>query len=99
MYFALLWAGTLKTMQTWHVYILRCADRTLYTGITNDLAKRVTLHQSGKGAKYTRGRLPVKLVYHEWRRRKGTALRREAEIKKWSKERKEGLVANTKPAD
>ena len=79
-------------MQAWHVYILRCSDRTLYTGITNDLAKRVALHQSGKGAKYTRGRLPVKLVYHECRRTKGRSLRREAEIKKWSKDRKEELV-------
>ena len=82
----------LKSMETWHVYILRCGDRTLYTGITKDLAKRVAVHQSGKGSKYTRGRLPVKMVYHERRRTKGKALRREAEIKKWNKDRKEELV-------
>ena len=79
-------------MATWHVYILRCGDGTLYTGITNDLAKRVAVHQSGKGSKDTRGRLPVKLVYHERRRTKGQALRREAEMKKWGKDRKEALV-------
>ena len=83
----------LNTMDTWHVYILRCGDRTLYTGIA-DLAKRVALHESGKGSKYTRGRLPVKLIYHERRRTKGKALRREAEIKKWGKDRKEALVGN-----
>ena len=54
-------------METWHVYILRCADGTLYTGIAKDLAKRLEAHQSGNGAKYTRGRLPVKLVYQEQR--------------------------------
>ncbi len=78
-------------METWHVYILRCDDRTLYTGITKDLAKRVAVHQSGKGSKYTRGRLPVKMIYHERHRTKGKALRREAEIKKWNKDRKEEL--------
>jgi len=79
-------------METWHVYILRCGDGTLYTGVAKDLAKRVEAHQNGNGAKYTRGRLPVKLVYRERRRPKGRALRREAEIKRWSKERKEALV-------
>jgi predicted GIY-YIG superfamily endonuclease len=82
-----------RTMQAWHVYILRCADGSLYTGITTDLAKRVAVHQSGKGAKYTRGRLPVEIVYHEAQRSKGTALRREAEIKRWRKDRKEDLLA------
>ena len=79
-------------METWHVYILRCGDATLYTGVAKDLAKRVEAHQTGNGAKYTRGRLPLKLVYHERRRSKSRALRREAEIKRWSKERKEALV-------
>ncbi len=81
-----------RPWKPWHVYILRCGDGTLYTGVAKDLAKRVEAHQNGNGAKYTRGRLPVKLVYRERRRSKGKALRREAEIKKWSKDRKEELV-------
>ena len=79
-------------MKPWHVYILRCGDGTLYTGIALDLAKRIAVHQHGRGAKYTRGRLPVELVYKECQRTKGNALRREAEIKRWPKHRKEQLV-------
>lgn len=79
-------------METWHVYILRCSDGTLYTGIAKDLAKRVAAHETGNGAKYTRGRRPVKLVYRGRRRSKGRALEREAEIKRWSKERQEALL-------
>ena len=51
--------------KTWIVYILRCKDDTLYTGITDDLARRMAAHNSGKGAKYTRGRGPVEVVYTE----------------------------------
>ena len=86
------WDCILSPMETWHIYILRCSDGTLYTGVAKDLGKRVEAHETGNGAKYTRGRLPVKLVYRERRRSKGRALRREAEIKKWSKDRKEALV-------
>ena len=49
----------------WVVYILKCADGSLYTGVTNNLKKRVLAHQEGKGAKYTKGRLPLKVIYHE----------------------------------
>ena len=65
----------------WIVYILECADKTLYTGITNDMAARLEKHERGTGAKYTRGRGPHKIVYQEHHRTKGRALKREAGIK------------------
>jgi len=58
----------------WHVYIVRCADRTLYTGVAKDLPDRIAVHNSGRGAKYTRQRLPVKLVYSEAAADRGAAL-------------------------
>jgi len=67
------------------VYLLSCADETLYTGITNDLESRVAAHNSGTGAKYTCGRQPVKLVHHEIYENKSAALRRELEIKKMAR--------------
>ena len=76
------------------VYILRCADGSLYTGITTDLERRVTVHNSGKGAKYTRSRLPVAPVYRETVPDKGIALRREIEIKRLSREEKLQLIAS-----
>jgi putative endonuclease len=82
--------------QTYHFYLLRCSDDSLYAGICIDLEKRVATHQTGKGAKYTRSRLPVTLVYQEQHCSKGDALRREAEVKKWKKERKERLVSSGK---
>ena len=79
-------------MSLWTVYILHCADGTLYTGITNDLKKRLAAHNSGTGAKYTRGRVPVKLAYKETCETRGAALKREAEIKKMSRDDKLGLL-------
>lgn len=76
------------------VYILRCADGTLYTGWTNDLAARLRTHQAGKGAKYTRARRPVTLVYYEVLPEKCAALRREAAIKRLSRAAKLHLIAN-----
>lgn len=76
-----------------YVYILQCRDGSLYTGWTNDLAARVSTHQAGRGAKYTRSRLPVKLVYYECLPDKSTALRREAELKHLSHQEKLLLVA------
>ena len=61
----------------YYVYLLRCADGTLYTGFTNDLARRLAAHNAGRGAKYTRGRRPVELVYWESFSNKSSALRRE----------------------
>ena len=65
----------------WVVYILKCADGSLYTGITNNLKKRVLAHQEGKGAKYTKGRLPLKVIYHEKLPNRSEALKREIVIK------------------
>jgi putative endonuclease len=73
-------------------YILRCADGSLYTGITNDLEHRLKMHNSGKGAKYTRSRAPVELVYYEDCGDKSTALRREIAIKKLRHEEKLELI-------
>lgn len=75
-----------------YVYILKCADGTLYCGYTNDVEKRLATHQSGKGAKYTRGRLPVELVYYEEWDTKSDALIREHEIKKMTRTQKEKLI-------
>ena len=67
--------------KSWKLYILRCSDGSLYTGITNDLEKRVIAHNTGKGAKYTRSRTPVQLVYSEECGDHSTALKRELEVK------------------
>lgn len=75
------------------VYILRCSDGTLYTGSAADVSHRFAVHQSGKGAKYTRSRLPVELVYREAAESRSAALRREAAIKKMSRKQKLELIA------
>lgn len=77
---------------TWYLYILRCADGTLYTGITPDVEKRLEAHRSGKGAKYTRGRGPLELVYRETCGDHSAALKRELEMKKLPRERKLRLI-------
>ena len=78
-------------MSCW-VYILRCGDGSLYTGFAIDPERRLAIHQSGRGAKYTRSRLPVELVYREELPDKSAALRREAAIKKLSREEKLQLI-------
>ena len=75
----------------WYVYMLRCGDGTLYTGMTDDVERRLAAHRSGKGAKYTRGRGPLELVYTEEQPDKSSALRREFQIKKLPRERKSAL--------
>ena len=75
-----------------YVYILKCSDDTLYTGWTTDLQARVNTHNSGNGAKYTRGRRPVSLVYYEKFSDKSSALKREAAIKKLPKSKKLELI-------
>ena len=75
-----------------YTYILKCADGTLYTGWTNDLDKRVKAHNLGKGAKYTRGRLPVTLAYYEAFDTKEAAMSREYEIKHLSRSEKDALI-------
>lgn len=76
----------------WFVYILRCGDETFYTGITTDVEKRFAAHSSGKGAKYTRGRGPLEIVYREECADHSAALKREVQIKKLSREEKEKLI-------
>ena len=75
----------------WVVYILLCKDDTLYTGITDNLKQRVAAHNAGKGAKYTRGRCPLKVVYVEHCADKSQALRREIQIKRLTREEKMAL--------
>jgi putative endonuclease len=85
-----------KTAGCHFTYIVRCRDGSLYTGWTTDLEKRIRTHNSGKGAKYTRSRRPVELVYHEEFQTKEEALRREHEIKKLTRDAKEQLVRGIK---
>ncbi|MBL6975057.1 MAG: GIY-YIG nuclease family protein [Deltaproteobacteria bacterium] len=83
-------------MKPWVIYILRCGDGTLYTGITNDLARRLAAHGGGTASKYTRARLPVDLVYSEEASDRSQATRREAAIKKLSRRDKTALVASSR---
>ncbi len=76
----------------WVLYMLECGDSTLYTGITNDLKQRLKRHQAGKGARYTRGRLPVKLVYIEHCKNRGVALRKEHTLKRYCRTVKRALI-------
>ena len=77
----------------WTVYILRCADGTLYTGITNDLDRRMAVHEAGQGARYTKGRGPLQLVYQEICQGRGLASKREIEIKALDRKAKLLLVS------
>lgn len=79
------------------VYMLRCKDGSLYTGWTNDLEHRLAMHNSGRGAKYTRGRGPLELVYSEELPDKEAALRRECAIKKLRREQKLALLQTWQP--
>ncbi len=84
-----------KKQSIWYVYIVSCSDKTLYTGITTDLNRRITEHNSRyKGAKYTRGRQPVKLVYFEEYNSRSHASRREVSIKKLTSVQKQTLILN-----
>lgn len=78
----------------WYLYILRCGDGTLYTGITNDVEKRLKAHRAGKGAKYTRSRGPLELVYREECGTHSDALRREWAVKQLTREQKEKLIGD-----
>lgn len=76
----------------WCVYMLLCDDNTIYTGITNDLKKRFENHISGKGAKYLRGRKPLEIVYTENFQNRSMATKREMEIKRLNRRKKEALI-------
>jgi predicted GIY-YIG superfamily endonuclease len=81
-----------RPLSLWTVYIVECSDGSLYTGITNDLPKRLKAHAAGKASRYTRSRLPVNLVYSEPQKSKSAALKREAAIKRLRRTEKERLV-------
>ena len=79
--------------KTWSLYILRCRDGSLYTGIAVDVQKRFHMHSTGKGAKYTRGRGPLTLLYQEVCGDHSTALKRELQVKALTRQEKENLIA------
>ena len=81
----------------WYLYILRCGDGSLYTGITVDIPRRLEAHRQGAGAKYTRGRGPLELVYREECGDHSAALKRELEIKALTKDEKETLIKKQLP--
>ncbi len=80
------------TNDTWFLYLVRCADGSLYTGITNDLTRRCKQHNAGTASRYTRSRLPVELIYQESHVSRSVALKRELAVKSMSREEKESLV-------
>ncbi len=79
-------------MKTGYVYILKCSDGTLYTGSTTDLERRLDQHEAGEGAKYTKRRQPVKLIYVEEFDRIDAAFYREKQIQSWSRKKKQALI-------
>jgi len=85
---------TRSPTRTWYVYILRCADGSLYTGITTDLTRRIQQHNNGTASRYTRRRRPVKLAYQERKRGQSLALKREAAIKKLTRRQKLALIGS-----
>ncbi len=82
------------SQMNWQVYIVICSDNTLYTGVTTDVERRLRQHQSGRGAKYFRGRQPLKLIYLESGHNRSTAIRKEAGIKKMERSKKCLLIAS-----
>ena len=82
-----------KAKPKWWVYVLRCADGTLYTGVTTDCDRRLAQHNAGTASKYTRSRRPVEMAYREPAKSHGAALRRELAIKRLSRAAKEALIA------
>lgn len=87
------WASKLKILRNmYYVYILECLDKSLYTGITTDLERRFFEHKSGKGGHYTRSRGVRKVVYSEKCKNRSVASKREAEIKKWNRQKKISLI-------
>jgi putative endonuclease len=86
-------SAAVVSSSAWYVYIVRCSDASLYTGITTRIEARLAKHNAGKGARYTRGRAPVELVYLEAVEDRGAALRREALIKRLPADRKRRLLS------
>ncbi len=86
-----------KKTIAWQLYILKCSDNTLYTGITNDLSRRLAQHNNGTASRYTRSRLPVKLIYHEKCRGRSSALKKEYAVKQFSRKEKESYIQKRDP--
>jgi putative endonuclease len=80
----------------YHVYILECSDRSLYTGITTDVSRRFSEHKNGKGGHYTHAKKAVRIVYVEQKPNRSSASKREAEIKRWTREKKLALIRSGK---
>jgi len=85
-----------KSGEKWSLYILRCCDGSFYTGITNNLERRLKMHQAGKASRYTRTRGPVEMLYSETCDDRSSALIRECEVKEWPRSRKAALIAKEK---
>ena len=83
-------------MHNWTIYILHCSDNSFYTGITKNLKKRIFTHRTGKGAKYTRGRLPIKLLWHKSNLSESEARKEEYRIKNMSRNKKEMFIKSNK---
>lgn len=86
-----------RRRRAWCLYLVKCADGTLYTGITNDLPRRLAQHNNGTASRYTRSRLPVTLAYREGCRDKSGALKKEHRIKSLSRKAKETYIARKSP--
>lgn len=84
-------------MTNWFVYLIECSDKSLYCGITTNVAKRLKVHDSKAGAKYTRGKGPFKLLYSEEFENHKAAAQREFQIKKWRRSLKENLIQSRTP--
>lgn len=84
----------IKYESGFYVYILECLDKSFYTGFASDVAKRVSRHNKGEGAEYTKKRLPVKLVYCEVFKERSDGLQREKQLKGWSRKKKFDLICN-----
>jgi len=83
-----------KSPDEWFLYILKCSDGTFYTGITNNLIRRLKMHQAGKASRYTRTRGPVEMIYSEICGDRSSALIRECEVKEWPRSKKQKFLAN-----
>jgi putative endonuclease len=82
------------SQNSWHVYIIHCSDNSLYTGITTDVARRFLQHQTGRGAKYFRGRQPLSVIYRESCADRSTAVKKELKIKKLTRQEKCRLLSS-----
>ncbi len=86
--------GDTLSENNWTVYIIKCGDGTYYTGISNDVSRRLEEHKAGKGAKYLRGGLPLEIIFQKRVESHGTALKYESKIKKLTRRKKEELISN-----